>query len=418
MNSHSGTNNNNDDDSSKSYLPHCNRSYIYLNDQAVTALPKFQYNGADNSPIYQYILSPLAAFLVDHATPKSLAPNSITLLGLCCMISSYLIIWYHCPLYREEDDSKIKIVPEWIFLWNGIAMLIYQTLDNMDGKQARRTGSSSPLGLLFDHGCDAINIIFGSVNWIAAMNLNVMDHTLQIWIIVFVSKFAFFVATWEEYHTGKLILPIFNGPTEGLLLGASLSISSYALGRDFWHQTSLYDSIHTYLPNILSSNLPNGIQNYNLVLLSAIISGINEILTRILTVLSHTNWKSWKPLYQLTPISVLTFTPLFTFWIMDTSSVVHFQNNPQTCMHLIAILFTEMVTQVMMDHIGQNEFNPLKRLILLPYIVLFILITMGVLSDSSQVGLYLTVFTTGAFVYMSMKTMIIIHEYCDVLGIW
>ena len=30
-------------------------------------------------------------------------------------------------------------------------------LDEMDGKQARRTGNSSPLGLLFDHGCDAFN---------------------------------------------------------------------------------------------------------------------------------------------------------------------------------------------------------------------------------------------------------------------
>ncbi len=29
-------------------------------------------------------------------------------------------------------------------------------LDNLDGKQARRTKTSSPLGLLFDHGCDAM----------------------------------------------------------------------------------------------------------------------------------------------------------------------------------------------------------------------------------------------------------------------
>ncbi|CAN0135138.1 unnamed protein product, partial [Laminaria digitata] len=28
---------------------------------------------------------------------------------------------------------------------------------------ARRTGSSSPLGLIFDHGCDAINCCFGVV---------------------------------------------------------------------------------------------------------------------------------------------------------------------------------------------------------------------------------------------------------------
>ncbi len=33
-------------------------------------------------------------------------------------------------------------------------MFIYQTLDGCDGKQARRTGTSSALGELFDHGCD------------------------------------------------------------------------------------------------------------------------------------------------------------------------------------------------------------------------------------------------------------------------
>ncbi len=31
-------------------------------------------------------------------------------------------------------------------------------MDAIDGKQARRTGSSSPLGELFDHGCDALSI--------------------------------------------------------------------------------------------------------------------------------------------------------------------------------------------------------------------------------------------------------------------
>jgi len=45
-----------------------------------------------------------------------------------------------------------------------LAMWIYSTCDNVDGKQARRTGSSSPLGELFDHGCDALDcsVIFSS----------------------------------------------------------------------------------------------------------------------------------------------------------------------------------------------------------------------------------------------------------------
>lgn len=35
----------------------------------------------------------------------------------------------------------------------------YLNMDAIDGKQARRTGTSSPLGELFDHGCDAINLM-------------------------------------------------------------------------------------------------------------------------------------------------------------------------------------------------------------------------------------------------------------------
>lgn len=38
----------------------------------------------------------------------------------------------------------------------GITIIIYQNLDNLDGKQARKTKSSSPLGMLFDHGTDAV----------------------------------------------------------------------------------------------------------------------------------------------------------------------------------------------------------------------------------------------------------------------
>ena len=39
----------------------------------------------------------------------------------------------------------------------GLGLFVYQTLDAIDGKQARRTNSSSPLGELFDHGCDSLS---------------------------------------------------------------------------------------------------------------------------------------------------------------------------------------------------------------------------------------------------------------------
>ena len=48
-------------------------------------------------------------------------------------------------------------IPGWIPMMVAVGMFIYQTLDAIDGKQARRTGSSNALGELFDHGCDSIS---------------------------------------------------------------------------------------------------------------------------------------------------------------------------------------------------------------------------------------------------------------------
>jgi len=54
--------------------------------------------------------------------------------------------------FGMETEGELSA---WYGIWLGISYFIYTTMDNMDGKQARRTGSGSPLGMLCDHGCDA-----------------------------------------------------------------------------------------------------------------------------------------------------------------------------------------------------------------------------------------------------------------------
>lgn len=56
-------------------------------------------------------------------------------------------------LYGLDFESD---VPDWFCYMVAACYLTYRILDEMDGKQARRTGNSSPLGLLFDHGCDSM----------------------------------------------------------------------------------------------------------------------------------------------------------------------------------------------------------------------------------------------------------------------
>lgn len=47
--------------------------------------------------------------------------------------------------------------PLWAYMSCAVGLFLYQSLDAIDGKQARRTNSSTPLGELFDHGCDSVS---------------------------------------------------------------------------------------------------------------------------------------------------------------------------------------------------------------------------------------------------------------------
>lgn len=84
-----------------------------------------------------------------------MAPNLITLTGLVINIIGTLTYMYY-------DLSFTEKVPSWVIFFGVFCQFAYQTLDAVDGKQARRTGSSSPLGQLFDHGksfCEATLIV-------------------------------------------------------------------------------------------------------------------------------------------------------------------------------------------------------------------------------------------------------------------
>jgi len=59
-----------------------------------------------------------------------------------------------CNIYGGLD-GKGKI-PGSICIISAILYFSYHLLDLMDGKHARNTKASSPLGLLMDHGCDAL----------------------------------------------------------------------------------------------------------------------------------------------------------------------------------------------------------------------------------------------------------------------
>jgi phosphatidylglycerophosphate synthase len=92
----------------------------------------------------------------------------------------------------------IRPVPAWVGVYSVICIFLYQSLDAIDGKQARRTKSSSPLGQLFDHGCDGINtLIFHILLWQSFQRG--ADWGFFVVFVMFTN--TFFLAQWEEQHT-------------------------------------------------------------------------------------------------------------------------------------------------------------------------------------------------------------------------
>lgn len=129
------------------------------------------------------------------------------------------------------QNTKGKEIPRWFFILEAICYFIYRMLDEMDGKQARRTGNSSPLGLLFDHGLDSFTM--GMQAMVMTKCCQVGDNMMAI-LAVAAPCASFHFSTLEEYYTGGLFLPPGNGVTDGSLAVYLTFILMTIVGNEFW----------------------------------------------------------------------------------------------------------------------------------------------------------------------------------------
>uniref|UniRef100_A0A452UZB7 Cholinephosphotransferase 1 n=1 Tax=Ursus maritimus TaxID=29073 RepID=A0A452UZB7_URSMA len=104
-----------------------------------------------------------------------------------------------CRLEKEDDSFQ---APYWTYLLCALGLFIYQSLDAIDGKQARRTNSCSPLGELFDHGCDSLSTVFMAVGASVAVRLG--THPDWLFFCSFIGMFMFYCAHWQTYVSGVL----------------------------------------------------------------------------------------------------------------------------------------------------------------------------------------------------------------------
>ncbi|XP_012142206.1 choline/ethanolaminephosphotransferase 1 bbc isoform X2 [Megachile rotundata] len=156
-------------------------------------LSEHKYSCTTNS-LLDGLLQPWWDWLVSKV-PLWLAPNLITILGLIVNIITTLILVYYSP------DAKAE-APRWACFLCALGLFIYQSLDAIDGKQARRTGTSTPLGELFDHGCDSISTVFVALSACIAVQLGY--YPTWMFFQCFCAMTLFYCAHWQTYVSGSL----------------------------------------------------------------------------------------------------------------------------------------------------------------------------------------------------------------------
>ena len=320
-------------------------SYRYISDSAAAALKRYKYAGEDRSYLYIHVLTPMNKFLVEFI-PTYVAPNTITTIGLSCTALSHLL----CLLYSPSFSTPL---PPWLCYFAGFILFAYQTIDNLDGRQARRTSSSSPLGLLFDHGVDAINVTISTMVMMAILQLGTNAKLFYLWSTVFI---PFVCATWEEYYTGSLVLAEVNGPTDGVFLCIVFCIIA-GYNPAFWT-----NSFATNFPLLAYTPIGSLATHWFVIgggwlsVAATVAGNCREIAKR--TALSTA-------VVTLLPFLALHLSALA--WLTYSPSGV-FVRHPRVFLFACGFLFCNLVCKLMLAHITAQVYRP-WRTVLVPWLV-------------------------------------------------
>jgi len=211
--------------------------HSYLGQEVLEGFDQYKYNCKDTSPLSKYVMHPFWNRTVLFC-PTWVAPNLLTLVGFICCIFHYLVpACYDYDFTASNNNSKYPI-PQWS--WAVVSFLLFasHTLDGIDGKQARRTGTSSPLGELFDHGCDAWAAVFITSTFYSTFGRNDDGLSISVWRMYFVLWnvfFCFHLSHWEKYNTGVMYLPW--GYDLSMVGGTILYLLTSIFGYQAWKKT-------------------------------------------------------------------------------------------------------------------------------------------------------------------------------------
>jgi len=231
-------------------------------------------------------------------------------------------------------------------------------MDNVDGKQARRTGTSSGLGELFDHGIDSLNCTLASLLEVAAMGLGTSKSGV---FTALVPCLPMFFSTWETYHSHTLYLGYFNGPTEGILIACAIMAISGYYGPGIWTERLVDifgDSISYFRGFGLTPDLLGDLSFRDIwvavIVSSLLLAHIPFCILNVVKARRARNLPVAPVFLEWTPMAVYTLS--IGAWLYSPYSTLRSENHLVLFCIIMSFVFGRMTTKMILAHLTRQPF--------------------------------------------------------------
>lgn len=323
----------------------------YLSEEHLTGFEHYKYSSLDTSPLSVYVMHPFWNKVVEYC-PKWVAPNVLTFSGFLFTVLNFgLFATFDYYFYGSSNDHpQYSPIPRWVFAIAAFNIFMAYTLDGIDGKQARRTQTSGPLGELFDHGLDSWTAMLITVCMYSVFGRT--DHSvspLRMYFILWNVFVNFYLSHWEKYNTGVLFLPW--GYDASMLATVLIFILTSIGGHEAWK---------FYLPGGVSA----GIMFEMLLYVSALVSNLPVVLWNI-----YKSYKDKTGKMRTFPEAVRPLVPLVLLFMISTLWILFSQQNilekdPRIIYFAIGTIFSNICCRLIVSQMSNT------RCEILPWILL------------------------------------------------
>nr|CAH0101449.1 unnamed protein product [Daphnia galeata] len=372
----------------------------YLRKEQLDGFDNYKYSAVDNSPLSRWVMHPFWNAVV-KICPEWVAPNLLTFVGFLFTAGNWVMLGYYDYYYYASSEGHSHI-PNWVWLVCAINHFLAHTLDGIDGKQARKTQSSTPLGELFDHGLDSWTSFF-----IPAVLYSVfgrVEHSISILRLYFCLinvLFTFLSSHWEKYNTGVLFLPW--GYDVSQLCTLIIYLVTFAAGYEFWKFT---------LPGGITAGACFELMMWSGSLLTSLpVTFYNMYRAhRDGTGKNRTLWEDMRPL-----VAPFIFFSLTTLWVLVSPTNI-LETDPRCFTFMVGIVFSNICCQLIVAQMSNTRCEIFNWLLVpVGVVVAAALMIPSSLNLELPLLYFLTAFTFLSHVHYGFC---LVRQMCRHLNIW